>query len=298
MTAGAWRTLLRERAPLPAMLALGAAQALSSWAVSRVAFRMAPLVAGTLGIAALLVLLRLMDEVKDIAKDRVAHPERPLPRGLLTEAAVRRAITGGTIVLLIASGIVAATFGAAPAVAAFAGLGWAGLMYREFGAPRVLARNAFAYGLTHQLVLLPMYAFTVLLWSPGATAPSVWWALGGVGAGFAFEIARKLDPEALPILGTYLVRHGRGATLTALVLALGLVTLAALPLCVAALVWPAVAIVGLALWSYIVRVSRSMDSAVVAAPGAHARVARAAALLVVIQLLAPLLARAWEYLVA
>jgi 4-hydroxybenzoate polyprenyltransferase len=33
-----------------------------------------------------------MDEVKDLAKDRIAHPERPLPRGLLTVREVERAI--------------------------------------------------------------------------------------------------------------------------------------------------------------------------------------------------------------
>ena len=36
--------------------------------------------------------LRLMDELKDYEKDLIAHPERPLPRGLLSREEVRAAV--------------------------------------------------------------------------------------------------------------------------------------------------------------------------------------------------------------
>ena len=38
------------------------------------------------------VLLRFMDEAKDIEKDKLGHPERPLPRGLVSLSAVTRGI--------------------------------------------------------------------------------------------------------------------------------------------------------------------------------------------------------------
>ncbi|MBI3790042.1 MAG: hypothetical protein HY275_04095 [Gemmatimonadetes bacterium] len=310
--ASPWRTFLRERAPLPLMLALGAGQALSSWALSRGPVRVAPLIVGTLGIAGLLVLLRLMDEVKDVAKDRVAHPERPLPRGLVRESIVRavigrawwmacavslvalagpmvRAVLGATDSNVSPVAAILSALRATPAaVAALAALAWAWLMYREFGAPRWLARSAFAYGMVHQLVLVPMYAFTLLAWTPDAAALArgAWWTAGGLGAGFAFEIARKLDPGALPVLGTYLVRHGRVPTFAALGVVLVLVVTTASGAGIAPFVWPVSALATLALIITLVR------------PAAHAHLARAAGALVVTQLLAPLLARAWEVLVA
>src|SRR5687768_1568054 len=98
---GRWLTLLRERAPPPALAFVGLAQSLSASALVR--SELAPLwiVISTIGIVGLLVLLRLMDEVKDVAKDRVAHPDRPLPRGLVTVAEVRRTITGVGAVLIV-----------------------------------------------------------------------------------------------------------------------------------------------------------------------------------------------------
>lgn len=279
MSIGPWRILLRERAPLPLMLAVGAAQVCSAAAVVGASLRVATLALGATAIAALLVLLRLMDDVKDVSKDRLAHPKRPLPRGLVSVRDAKHAVTGMTLVLVGAAVVLALSNGTVPALWYVASLGWSWLMYREFHAARLLSRNAFVYAITHQAVLLPMYAFAVALVAPDRViAPAArWFALGGVGAGFAYEVARKLDPVAPAILGTYATRHGKAAALTALMASLALASWAAHSLGVALVVWPAVAVALVAVALFI------------ASPARHALVARGVGAVVVIQLLAPAL---------
>ena len=155
-----WLTYVRERSPLPALLPVALAQSLSALFLFRPDFDAAAVATSTLGIIGLLVLMRLMDELKDHAKDRLAHPERPLPRGLLTPDQVRRAVRLVGLALLGLAAAVATRDLVAGALYAFT-VGYAFLMYREFFAPRLLARNAFVYAVTHQLIVLPMYAFAV-----------------------------------------------------------------------------------------------------------------------------------------
>ena len=287
MSVAAWRTLLRERAPLPVLLAVGAAQAASATVVVGAPLRTLPLAMGAATIAAQLVMLRLMDEVKDIAKDRVAYPARPLPRGLVTVEGTHRAVVNLARALCAVGVVLAFAIGTAPAAWCLATIGWSWLMYREFYAPRLLARNAFVYALTHQAVLLPMYLFTMRLALPLGVLPAatLWFVLGGVGAGFAFEIARKLDPAAPAILRTYLARHRAGPTFSALALALGLAAWAAHSLGVAAIVWPFVV------------ASLAAAALTIAHPARHQLVARTVGVLVVIQLLAPALRRAGEIII-
>ena len=56
MSVAAWRTLLRERAPLPVLLAVGAAQAASATVVAGAPLRALPLAVGAATIAAQLVM--------------------------------------------------------------------------------------------------------------------------------------------------------------------------------------------------------------------------------------------------
>ena len=100
----------------------------------------------------------------------------------------------------------------------------------------------FFYAITHQVILMPMYIFSVAMMTPeqAFSGRTLWFALTGLGASFAYEVCRKLDPDAHPVLQTYLARYGRTATVTAIVLALGLLSVSALKIGVHALIWPAV----------------------------------------------------------
>ena len=279
-----WLTYLRERSPLPALLAVALAQSLSAHYLFRPDFDAGAVAMSALGIVGLLVLMRLMDELKDEAKDRVAHPDRPLPRGLVTALEVRGAVWTCGLALLGFAAIVAAT--RAPAAGALYALavGYAFLMYGEFFVPRLLNANAFVYATSHQLIVIPMYAFAVATSSPGdaLSARALWFALAGLGASFAFEVGRKLDPAAHPVLGTYLRLYGRIAATAAIAAALALLAVGAYRVDVHRIVWPFVAIVLVTLPLLFVR------------PKWFRVIEGAAALLAFVQMLAPTVRHLWE----
>ena len=282
---GRWLTYLRERSPFIPLLIIAASQSISGLYLFRDRFDQPMGVAmSTLGLLGVLVLMRMMDELKDSEKDRVAHPTRPIPRGLITTAEMRRAVYGLGAVLLLYAAVIAAVLAPIAGALYAATVAYAFLMYVEFFASRQLAKNAFVYALTHQPIVIPMYAFAVAASSPAdaLTARTLWFALTGLGASFAFEIARKLDPAANPILGTYLHRHGRAATNIAIALSLALLALSAYRIDVHRIVWPFVFLVLVTLvWLQ-------------AQPLRFKAVEGAVTLLGFVQMLAPTLARAWR----
>lgn len=278
-----WFTYLRERSPLALLVAVAVPQAVSSFYLVRTGAPRWATWASAAGLMGLLVLLRLMDEVKDEAKDRIAHPERPLPRGLLSAADVRGAITIVAAVLLAYSAIVAVAWSVAMGVLLAACVAYSGLMYKEFFASATLARSPLVYALSHQLIVVLMYMFAVAAADPSAVlTPRVWWwSFGGLGASFVVEVSRKLDPTAHPVLQTYLQHYGRGVVAMMMAAALMLVAAASWQLRLHAIVWPCVALAALAMPAIFVR------------PDRHAMVARAAGLAALAQMLSPTIAYVW-----
>lgn len=238
----AWQTYLKERSPLPVIATIGLLQSLSSNYLFRQELDGAGILMSTACLTFLFILMRLMDEIKDHQKDRIAHPDRPLPRGLITPAQMRSAIQvliGG----LLAVGALLFLLRSPESGAALVfTVGYSLLMYKEFFSPAFINKNAFFYAFSHQLILIPMYVFSVAMVSPEAafTTRTLWFSLTGLGASFAFEVCRKLDPDAHPILRTYLGLHGRTACVLVIVLALGLLSVSAWQIGVQNLIWPAV----------------------------------------------------------
>ncbi len=186
--------------------------------------------------------MRLMDEIKDYQKDQIAHPQRPLPRGLIKPAQIQRAIQVVTAVLLATAAFLFFFRSAASSVALVVTVVYLLLMYKEFFCSEYINRNAFFYAISHQVILIPMYLFSVAMTTPEAafSERTLWFSLTGLGASFAFEVCRKLDPNAHPILKTYLAVYGRTHSVIAIVLALGLLSISALQIGVQTLIWPAV----------------------------------------------------------
>jgi hypothetical protein len=241
---GRWLTYLRERSPLPLLLAIALPQTVSSYFVVHLyvpnASAWAGMAACAVGIMGLLVLLRLMDEVKDEEKDKVAHPDRPIPRGLLAAEDVRGAIATVGVVLLVYAAGLAVVFSVVMSLLFASCVVFAWLMYKEFYASAVLAESPLLYALSHQLIVVLMYLFAV-----GATDPTavfsdqaLWWAFGGLGASFGVELSRKLDPNAHPVLKTYLQHYGRNVVSRVMTLALALTAVAAFKLELHVLVLP------------------------------------------------------------
>jgi 4-hydroxybenzoate polyprenyltransferase len=201
-----WSIYLKERSPLHILLVLsflGSASALSFsgiWHWGWVAM-------GTIGIMLLLIQLRLADEVKDEEKDRVVNPTRPLPRGLLTSTELIRAMYGLIAILLGLAWWIGSVWLAVATL-----YGW--LMYREFFIGPTLNRFPFAYAVSHQAIVFPIYAWLALHSDGGLSHDPAFqgWLLAQFGASFAFEIARKRNPDAHPMAGTYLQQFGEAKT--------------------------------------------------------------------------------------
>jgi 4-hydroxybenzoate polyprenyltransferase len=214
-----WLKYLAERSPPAALLLIVGGVSLSGvWmGGARVRGGMLALVAG--GLWLFLVVARLMDELKDHDKDRLAHPERPLPRGLIAVDEARRAVALGAAVGLGYAAMVALVAGPQAGALYAAAIAYLWLMYREFYLGAELQRRTVLYALSHQLVVFPLYAFAISVPSPAAALarPGLAYVLANVGASMAYEIARKLDLGAHPALRTYAAIFGptRAALLAA-----------------------------------------------------------------------------------
>ncbi len=239
-----WLTYVRERSPLPLLLAIAAPMGVSSYWLVRTGAPRWPTYAAIGCLMGLLVLLRLMDEVKDEAKDRIAHPNRPVPRGLVSAAEVRRAIAVISVALVVVAAMLPSMV-----MTLLLGVcaGYAVLMYVEFFASRFLGDHQILYALSHQGIVILMYAFAVAAADPLAvtTSPAIAWSLGGLGAAFVVEVARKLDPDANPVLHTYLQQYGPRTVAVFLLAPLALMAWAAWRLKYHVVVLPVVALAAL-----------------------------------------------------
>ena len=214
-----WLEFLKERLPLPVLLISslglsGSSQALSPY----------PLSALTVGLGALLAFvffltMRIMDEVKDFKKDQIAHPERPLPRGLLSLDEAKKAVTT-CLALAVTGGLGVGLLGFQLAAGLYLfSCFYLFLMYKEFFIADWLETRVMLYTFTHQIVMLFLSAALTTLVYPGLEVSFEILRPGllFLGIFFTFEIARKLDPAAHPMLQTYRVLYGArktGALLT------------------------------------------------------------------------------------
>lgn len=158
--------------------------------------------------------LRFMDELKDYEKDKVAHPDRPLPRGLVTVGQVQKLMIAGFVVLLsflIPSFTIYGTITAALLASVCV---WLFLMYKEFFCEEVLAKSPIVYAITHQLIIVPLILFvTTVLEGEFIILPEfIGLAFIALSSFFTYEVGRKMDPNADKILGTYLVHYGKNKT--------------------------------------------------------------------------------------
>lgn len=209
-----WLIYIKERFPLPVYLLLSLGMAWQGQLALSSEFDWTARILGPAMIMLFFFCLRLMDEVKDYKKDLTAHPERPLPRGLVEVGAAKKVIAlclGLQLVLgfwLLSQGLsYAAYFWLMTTV-------WLYLMYVEFYCGRWLEQKPFFYATTHQLIILPLVLSSAHLMGDVDSRPAIWSGVMILGAFFTYEIARKLDPKAHELLQTYRVVYGRGGALS------------------------------------------------------------------------------------
>jgi hypothetical protein len=243
-----WSVYFKERFPImPNLLvALGIVLSAKYCAESVTRVEAAPLAVAIAVVGGMLFLaqIRFMDELKDVEKDRIAHPERPLPRGLFTEKEFSNFIFRFQIAMVLCAVVAAFVLNFMSGVWFAVGAAYLYLMYKEFFMGQRLQQYPMVYAITHQLIIFPMVAFVMACMSPPGemevwnTAPSFFLGLLLLGCFFAFEVARKLDPHAHPLLKTYLSVYGKGITMLILTTCLAIASIAGVQLYSASIVIP------------------------------------------------------------
>jgi 4-hydroxybenzoate polyprenyltransferase len=168
--------------------------------------------------------IRLMDEYKDFEKDKIAHPDRPLPRGLFSHTEFGMWIARFNAAMIVLSVMLGVIVNPVAGVLFAIGTLYLYLMFREFYIGDWLSKRPMLYAITHQLIIFPMGAFVYSCYQPQVlNDPQVFWfCLMLIGAFFGFEVGRKLDPSAHPILKTYLIQFDKPKTVTLLLVLLGI----------------------------------------------------------------------------
>lgn len=205
-----WLIYQRERYPLLTYNLLAGGLLLAGASLSAKPFSLVNGLVGFIVLHIFFFTLRLMDELKDYEKDVRAHPERPLPRGLIkvdeAEQMIYR-LMAAQLGCAVAVGVSISLY-AAVALAVQALYLWG--MFREFGIGEWLGARPLLYAISHQFIIFPVCACSTWIMHPTLTDP---WPILNLGlvvlsGFFTYEVCRKLDPDADPILGTYLVTYG------------------------------------------------------------------------------------------
>lgn len=153
------------------------------------------LLLGAASAFSLMLILRLMDELKDVAVDRALFPSRPLPSGRVLEADIAFSLTVVIALFLAVHGGAGYALGSAAAV-----LGYAFLMFRWFFVPGVM-RPRLCLTLATHTPIIPLLLLHLLVifaaaghiqpgrirWASSLLLVGAYWALF-----FAWEISRKV----------------------------------------------------------------------------------------------------------
>jgi hypothetical protein len=235
-----WQTYLKERFPFPVYLLLSCGIVASGAALS----------SGqdsgwhgswNIAVGGLLLFfaeLRLMDEYKDCEKDLIAHPERPLPRGLLDLDQVKRAIQI-LFVSMLAFGLYCFYVSGPTAGTLYFGFTlYLWLMFKEFYIGEALNRYPLIYAITHQIILIPLCLYAIAMHGKSIDGLDFAYAFSVLGSFFAYEVCRKLDPKAHPILKTYLSIYGAKKSILIVVALTLFAAYFAFQLGAHALLWP------------------------------------------------------------
>lgn len=100
--------------------------------------------------------LRMADEIKDFEKDKIAYPERILSKGLVDLKIIQIILIGTGFIEFVLSYYL----GIQSLFMMFVLQFWAFLMFKEFGAKKILESSTALYLFSHQLILPPLALYS------------------------------------------------------------------------------------------------------------------------------------------
>lgn len=206
-----WLTFFGERTPLASYFLMTMGPVASAYALA-----VTPIVSGLylsfIGFFLFFIVLRMMDEYKDYSKDVLAHPSRPLPRGLIALPEFKWGITIGMILLIVfdISMLLMGYIGSFYLYSLVILHLW--LMYKEFYVSEWINARPLFYAVTHQLILITLCLFCISVQRPldplSFDKLDLVYSFSVLFAFFSYEVCRKLNPASHPVLKTYLSIYG------------------------------------------------------------------------------------------
>lgn len=162
-----------------------------------------------IGLMIFFIELRLMDEFKDYKKDLIAHPQRPLPRGLIKPESLQKVISWG-LMFMLTYGVSLCLLSNEAGISYILILFYLYLMYKEFFLGEGFANSPLLYAASHQIIIVGLTVFATACFNAMAVYDPVVYLAGFVvlGCFFTYEVCRKMDPQAHPLLKTYLQVYG------------------------------------------------------------------------------------------
>lgn len=157
-TTGKYFQWAKERFPIPAVLILSASMFYLSYFYVNIFKNQGPInsfesVLGVLVVFFVMLHLRVFDEHKDYDKDKIAHPDRVLSKGIITLKDLKLLLAFSIVIEIAFSFYI----GTMQLVVWFVIMCWSLLMLFEFFCPEFLNKRMGLYLITHQL-LIPIIA--------------------------------------------------------------------------------------------------------------------------------------------
>jgi len=192
---------LREMLPIPrhalfaALAAIGVAGFTTTLQRAHAIQSSAAVLSVAWNVFAMLVILRLMDELKDAAIDRRLFPERPLPSGRVSERDIRISLASMASLYLLAN-----LYSAATTISALLVLGYSMLVFKRFFAPALLERSLPITLATHTPIVPIIWsqAFVAAATAQGIALSDLHWGLVSLYvamlwlAMLGWELSRKI----------------------------------------------------------------------------------------------------------
>lgn len=162
------------------------------------------LVSGILTVPLMLLLLRIMDELKDLETDPLHFPGRPIPRGVVhaSDLKIFGVVVAGVLFILN-------VFIAHATIIFIIVFGYAGLMYNYFFLKAFISRNILAALATHNPISYLLFLYVAFLYKNSMhslVCPSriLWLGMVFLFSSMSWEIARKIrHPEDETAYQTY-----------------------------------------------------------------------------------------------
>lgn len=196
---------VRDRVPLRAYAAFSFFTAAAPYPLLKLSVSYLEILMAFVGIFLILLQMRLLDDIADAKVDKIAHPERPFSSGEISIHDGER--LGGIIQMvillfglatLIAASYTAFFFYIAAAVYIWNNYKW--FYFEEWMREHPVA--AFCIG---ELAFFPVLFFSFSLAQPGSAflTPALSYSFLLFSASMVYNVARKLDPKAHPILQNF-----------------------------------------------------------------------------------------------